>query len=110
MLSINDASQEILTALVAGDDERVAALAQQVHDSFILRQSMTPEDKAALMAAVPEGFVQQDTAFHEISAALAQAARAGDRAQQHELFNRMIEACSACHAQYATDRFPNFAE
>jgi hypothetical protein len=110
MLSINGASQQILAALVAGDDARVAELAQQIHDSFILRQSMTPEDKADLMAAVPEGFVQQDRAFHEISAELARAARDGSRMGQHEHFNRMIEACSACHAQYATDRFPGFAE
>ena len=110
MLSINDASQQILAALVAGDDARVATLAQQIHDSFILRQSMTPEDKAALMAAAPEGFVQRDRTFHEISAALAQAARAGDRPLQQEQFGRMIEACSACHARYATDRFPKFVE
>jgi len=110
MLSIDDASQQILAALVRGDDARVAELAQQIHDSFILRQSMTPEDKADLMAAVPKGFVRQDRAFHEISAALAQAARDGDRAQQHEKFSRMIEACSACHAQYATDRFPTYSE
>ena len=110
MLSINEASQQILASMVAGDDARVAELAQQIHDSFILRQSMTPEDKADLMAAVPEGFVQQDRAFHEISAALAEAARSGDRMRQQEQFGRMVEACSACHAQYATDRFPNFAE
>lgn len=110
MLSINDASQQILAAMVTGDDARVAELAQQIHDSFILRQSMTPEDKADLMAAVPEGFVQQDRAFHKISAALAQAARGGDQARQQEHFSRMIEACSACHAQYATDRFPKFAK
>ncbi len=110
MLSINDASQEILAALVAGDDERVAALAQQIHDSFILRQSMTPEDKADLMAAAPEGFVKMDRSFHEVSAELAQAARTRDRALQQEHLGRMIEACSACHAQYATDRFPSFSE
>jgi len=110
MLSLDDASQQILAALVRGDDARVAELAQQIHDSFILRQSMTPEDKADLMAAVPEGFIRQDRAFHEISAALAQAARDGDRAQQHDKFGRMIEACGACHAKYATDRFPNYSE
>lgn len=110
MLAINEASQQILAAMVAGENVRVAELAQQIHDSFILRQSMTPMDKADLMAAVPEDFVQQDRAFHEISAALAEAARAGNRPLQQEQFGRMIEACSACHAQYATDRFPNFAE
>lgn len=110
MLSINKASQEILAALVAGDDEHVATLAQQIHDSFILRQSMTPEDKAHLMAVVPDDFVKMDREFHEISAKLAQAARASNRPLQEQHFGRMINACTACHARYATDRFAGFAE
>lgn len=110
MLSISDASQEILAALVAGDDERVEMLAQQIHDSFILRKSMTPEDKADLMAAVPDDFVQMDRGFHKISAELAQAARAKDRPLQRVHYGRMIESCSGCHARFATDRFPSFAK
>ncbi len=110
MLSVNEASQEILAAMVMGDDERVATLAQRIHDSFILRQSMTPEDKADLMAAVPEDFVEMDRGFHEISAELAQAARAKDRPLQQEHFGRMIDACVACHTRYATNRFSGLAE
>ncbi|MFX0541004.1 cytochrome c [Roseovarius sp. S4756] len=110
MLSIEQASKDILSALIAGDDARVASLAQQIHDSFILQQSMTPEDKQDLMAAVPEDFVAQDRAFHQLSADLAQAGRDGDRDAQHAEFGRMIEACTACHAAYATDRFPLLAE
>ncbi|WP_188874131.1 cytochrome c [Iodidimonas muriae] len=110
MLSVNEASQEILAAMVTGDDERVATLAQQIHDSFILRQSMTPEDKADLMAAVPEDFVRMDRNFHEISAALAEAANAKNRPPQRERFGQMIDACVACHSKYASDRFPAFSE
>ncbi len=110
MLSIEDASQQIMSHLIAGDDETVAELAQQIHDSFILQQSMTPEDKQDLMSAVPEDFVTQDRAFHALSADLAQAARDGDRSAQHQKFGAMIQACSACHELYATDRFPLLAE
>ncbi len=110
MLSIEGASKDILSALIAGDDARVAELAQQIHDSFILQQSMTPEDREDLMSAVPEDFVSRDQAFHELSATLSKAAREGDRAQQHAEFGRMVEACTACHALYATDRFPDLAE
>jgi len=110
MLSIHKASQEILTAMIEGDDARVAELAQQIHDSFILRKSMTPKDKADLVSAVLADFVKRDKEFHEISAELAKAARGKDRERQHKIFTRMIEACSACHARYATDRFPYFPE
>ena len=110
MVSIDVASKQILSALAAGEDQRVAELAQQIHDSFILAQSMTPEDKQDLLAAVPEDFVSRDRAFHKTADALAEAARAGDRAEQHVVFSRMVEACSSCHALYATDRFPGLAE
>lgn len=110
MRSIEQASKDILSALIAGNDARVAKQAQQIHDSFILQQSMTPEDKQDLMAAVPEDFVARDRAFHRLSADLAQAGRDGDRDAQHAEFGRMIEACTACHARYATDRFPMLAE
>jgi cytochrome c553 len=110
MLSIEGASQQILSYLIAGDDARVAELAQQIHDSFILKQSMTPEDKQDLIAAVPEGFVSRDRAFHGMSKALAEAARDGDRARQNEEFGKMLGACTACHSAYATDRFPKLAK
>lgn len=110
MLSVEEASKQILSALIAGDDARVADLAQQIHDSFILQQSMTPQDKQDLMSVVPKDFVTRDRAFHQLAASLAEAGRDGNRTRQHEQFGQMIDACSACHALYATDRFPKLAE
>lgn len=85
-------------------------LAQQIHESFILQQEMTAGDRQDLMAAVPEDFVRMDRRFHELSAELARAAEAGDAQLQHERFGQLLEACSACHARYATDRFPNYSD
>lgn len=110
MLSVEEASKQILSALIAGDDARVADLAQQIHDSFILQQSMTPQDKQDLMSVVSKDFVMRDRAFHQLAASLAEAARDGNRTRQHEQFGQMIDACTACHALYATDRFPKLAE
>jgi hypothetical protein len=67
---------------------------------------MTPADRKALREAVPRSFVQRDRAFHELTGKLATAAREGDATRQRELFGRMIDQCSACHARYAPDRFP----
>ena len=110
MQSIEQASKDILSALIAGDDARVAELAQQIHDSFIMEQSMTPDDEQDLIAAVPEDFLTQDRALHELSHSLAEAARDSDRALQHAKFGEMIAACTACHTAYATDRFPHLAK
>lgn len=110
MNAILGASLQIQDALVRGDDARVAELAQSIHDSFILAQEMTPEDRDALRAAVPAAFVQRDQAFHTLTGDLAAAGRAGDDTRQRRLFGEMVKACAACHERYATDRFPGFAD
>ena len=107
---MNEASRQILTALISGDDERVVEPARRIHDSFILQQEMTPEDRADLLAAVPGEFVQMDRASHRLSADLAEVARAGDLPLQHKRFGQMLEACTKCQSRYATDRFPGFED
>ena len=57
MASVLLASQDILTGLVTGDHATVAERARQIHDSFILEQSLTEQDRQDLMAAVPPEFV-----------------------------------------------------
>lgn len=110
MNAVLGATHEILDALVRGQDAVVAEKARAIHDSFILKQEMTPADRQALKEAVPEAFVERDQAFHALTGRLAKAARRGDAARQQALFADMVEACAACHARYATNRFPAFAE
>lgn len=110
MNAIEGAALSIQSALVRGEDARVAELAQKIHDSFILRQEMTEADRKALRAAVPMAFVERDQAFHALTGELAQAAREGDAKRQRALFGEVVSACAACHALYATSRFPGFAE
>lgn len=110
MNAIERASEEILNALVRGRDAVVAEKAEAIHDSFILKQKMTESDRKALMKAVPREFVQRDRAFHELTGELAAAGREGDGARQRQLFSEMIEACTACHARYAHDRFPGLRQ
>jgi len=109
MLAVLGASQDILDALVRGQDGRVADNAQSIHDSFIMEQRMTEADREALEATLPAAFLERDRAFHELSAGLAEAARAGDAQRQRELFSDMLDACVDCHAAHATDRFPELA-
>ncbi len=103
------ATHDILGALVIGDHATVAERAQQIHDSFILQQSLSEQDRQDLMAAVPPEFVERDRALHETSAELAEAARAGEVERAVTTFTRLTEACVACHGRFATDRFPDLA-
>lgn len=107
MNAVLAATQRILDALVRGRDSVVAENAQAIHDSFILEQKMTAEDRRTLREALPEAFIERDQAFHEISSELAAAAREGETAEQLRLFDEMTDACVECHSRHATDRFPD---
>ncbi|RTR06324.1 cytochrome c [Halomonas nitroreducens] len=105
MIQIEKAMQEIYSAMLKGQHAVVAEKGQSIHDSFILEQSLTDEDRRDLKAAVPQEFLHMDAYLHELSASLAEAAHAEDAARQVETFGRMTEACVACHSAYVTDRF-----
>jgi cytochrome c556 len=109
MASVLLASQDIVGALAIGDHATVAERAQQIHDSFILEQSLTEQDRQDLEAALPPEVVELDRGFHETSAALAAAARTEDVEQELSAFARMTDACVTCHGRFAADRFPSLA-
>jgi|KBSMisStaDraftv2_1062788.scaffolds.fasta_scaffold1600059_1 hypothetical protein len=109
MLALLDASKQILEALMRGQNDQVARNAQAIHDSFILEQGMSDADRQAFHDSVPHAFMERDQALHDLSERLANAARQGDQLAQRKLFTEMLNACVACHAAHATDRFPNLA-
>ena len=106
MRAIDAASRQIHAAIVQGDHQTVARQAQAIHDSFIMEQQMTPDDEAALLAAVPKAFLASDEALHELSAKLAEAGRARDTTRQMQIFSEMTKGCVDCHSAYAPARFP----
>ncbi len=108
MRAVNQASQQIVAALAAGDHAAVATSAQQIHDSFILEKKLTDKDKRDLEAAVPPAFLELDGAFHATAAKLAETARHKDVELQAYYFGRMLEMCQTCHSRFAADRFPAF--
>lgn len=109
MRSIEQASRQITGALVTGDHETVARLAQNIVDSFILERNLTAQDRKDLERAVPTAFLELDGAFHGTATKLAEAARRKDPELQTYYFGRMLEMCQTCHSRHATDRFPAFA-
>ena len=105
MIQIELAMQEIYSAIIQGRHAVVTEKGQSIHDSFILEQSLTDEDRQDLKAAVPAEFLQMDGYLHELSASLAEAGQARDTPRQVELYVQMTESCVACHSAYVTDRF-----
>ena len=105
MIEIETAMKATYSAIIQGRHDEVAQKGQAIHDSFILKQSLTKQDQQDLKAAVPEEFLQMDKYFHQLAAELAEAGKQQDTQAQAETFNRMTESCVACHSRYVTDRF-----
>lgn len=109
MLSVRQAMEHIMNGLVAGDSSIVANMAMQVHDSFILTQQLTEQDKKDLMKAAPKEFLALDGEFHVTAKKLAHAAEQKDFELQRFYYGKMVDSCQTCHSQFVTDRFPQFA-
>lgn len=105
MIEVEAAMQETYSAIVQGNHAEVAQKGQAIHDSFILEQSLTEQDRQDLKAAVPTEFLQMDERLHRLSASLAEAGRQENTREQVNIFSRMTESCVACHSRYVTDRF-----
>lgn len=105
MVGIEAAMKEVYSAIIRGNHEVVQEKGQAIHDSFILAQELTDEDRKALKAAVPKGFLKLDQAFHKQAAKLAESGQQQKTRQQKKLFDQMTESCVACHTQYVDERF-----
>src|SRR5512134_1498790 len=79
MRAVLIATDEIINASIEGDYAKLADRAQQIHDSFILEQAMTEEDRRTLVHVLPADFIELDEGFHALAAELAAAARARDQ-------------------------------
>lgn len=110
MQQVAGATANLALAIAAGDHHTVRHLGLQIRDSFILKQSLTDQDKKDLMGAVPKAFIALDKEFHAMAGKLAHAGEAGDSALQGFYYAEMIERCVACHSHFAADFFVGFAE
>jgi hypothetical protein len=110
MQQVAKATRELTVTISAGDHAGVNRLASAIRDSFILKQSLTEQDKKDLMSAVPPEFIALDQHFHGLAGKLAVQAQMKNSELQNYYFSRMLETCTACHSQFATDRFPGLAE
>jgi hypothetical protein len=110
MRQISTAMGGIWTGIVQGDHQTVAEQGMMVHNSFIMKRSLTKVDKKNLMAVVPPAFLKLDKKFHGLAKKLAEAATAHDSELELFYFGRMTGTCVACHTTYSRDRFPGFGE
>ena len=109
MLAIQKGMMSITPAYAAGNWDEIANIANKIKDSYILKQSLTQEQKHELHTSLPNGFIKQDQHFHYLSGMLEHAASNKKAELVGFYFSKMSESCVSCHSQYAIHKFPALA-
>lgn len=109
MIQIQDAMQRLVPLLATGNTE-AADLAVQIHNSFILKKSLSKEELKELISLLPKGFVKLDRAFHTNAKDLAAAVRKNDFITGGKIYGEMVSGCISCHSHYASQMFPGLTK
>ncbi len=109
MSFIKGGMDEILYAMISGDDEKVQEVASEIRDSFIFTKSLKPHNVKEIKT-LPKKFFEYDMELHGGAAELAAAAEFNDKEAIQKSYFKMVNSCTKCHAAFATHRFSNFLE
>ena len=103
MNKIDGAMKALLTDLVVGRPDKAAELANNIHQSFILKQKLSPEELKKLVGHLPRPFIKLDRAFHGQAKTLAGLARKRRFPAAARLYGKMVQGCVTCHQRYAPE-------
>jgi len=109
MLAIEQGMKDLLSSIAKGEWDKTAAIGKQIQASYIMKQSLTQEQKKLLHSSLPDQFIRQDRDFHKYAGMLSHAAKAKNADITNFYFYKMTESCIQCHSRYATERFPALA-
>ena len=109
MKALQNGMKEIVPALVSGEWKKIKSIGEQMHDSYIMKKSLTRAQLHELHEKLPAAFKQLDHDFHHSAGQLAEAANRRDYELVSFYYYKMTEACVECHTRYATHKFPEFA-
>ena len=109
MTAIDSAMKEIISANAAGDSEKVASIAKQIKQSFILKRGLTDDQKHQLHSKLPSDFLRQDQEFHYMAGMLEHAAQNNKSELIGFYYSKLFDACSSCHKAHATHKFTKFS-
>lgn len=109
MMAIQDGMQALVPAIAAGNWHGVAEIGRKIDDSYIMKQKLSASQMEELHRSLPAGFQELDQNFHHFAAMLAHTAKMKNSELVSFYFYKLTEACTACHAKYASHRFPGLA-
>lgn len=109
MVHLQTGMMTMVPAFASGDWALIAETARKIEQSFILAQALTAEQLDELHHALPVEFLALDAEFHYLAGMLGHAADNRKPELAAFYYSRMLESCNACHARFATEKFPALA-
>ena len=109
MREISGGVGSVPLALAMGDWNAIHDTGVKLRDSYIMKKSLTPTQKAELQRVLPEAFRRLDAGFHQRAEQMARAAAAHDAELVVFHYSRLVEGCTLCHGAFAPERFPGLA-
>ena len=110
MKEVKKGMESLVTSVATGDWQAIAETGHNIKHSYIIKKSLTSEQKQELKKVLPAGFKSLDRKFHYYAGMLSHVAKERDIELVHYYVSRMNEACTSCHAQFASARFTGFAK
>ncbi len=109
MIALQNGMMQLVPALVAGHWDTVADIGKRMQASYIMKQALSEAQLDELHRSLPEAFQELDGNFHYLAGMLSHAAGSRKPELMSFYLGRMTETCVACHARYATAKFPALA-
>jgi hypothetical protein len=108
MAELSGGVQSIALFIATADWKSIEETSEKMHESYIMKKSLTQPQKMELKQKLPREFKQLDGAFHARAKQLGQAAASKDTELVTFHYSRLVEACAGCHSAFAKNRFPGF--
>jgi hypothetical protein len=109
MVALQNGMMSIIPAFASGNWALVAETGKQMERSYIMKQALSAEQLDELHHLLPPQFLELDAQFHYLARMLGHAADNRKPELAAFYFSRMLETCTACHARFATEKFPALA-
>ena len=110
MQQIRSGMETLVFAMAAADWQQIETTAANIQQGYIMKQTLSAEQKHQLHQGLPQTFKSLDQRFHYYAGMLSHVARERDMELANFFIYKMNESCSACHAQFAVARFPGFGQ
>ena len=108
MQAIRKGMESLVFDVASGNWKGIQQTGENISNSYIMAQRLSEQQRHQLHDALPTGFQEIDSRFHQYAGMLSYVAQERDMELVQFYIYKMNEACASCHARYASDKFQGF--